>query len=251
MAWSVDRLGRSLKDLVAFLGDVHAQGVDLYLDRQGIDTTTPGGKALFQMMGVFAEFERAMIRERVCAGLDKARAKGKRLGRPHVAPAVENAIRAARAAGKGAVGDRPRSGRRRWHGAPGARRRSLNPSAGFAAFRCARDALMTKLVDAGGEASHRHGPARQRHELSTRHGSPSRFPAAGSHPPNRRTPPPSLLVSSGRLRDVCPNCIWLVCEIVGRLMKRAVKRWLARRQATPATGWCSGYQPIGPAATSA
>ena len=61
MAWSVDRLGRSLQDLVAFLGDVHAQGVDLYLQIQGIDTTTPGGKALFQMMGVFAEFERAMI----------------------------------------------------------------------------------------------------------------------------------------------------------------------------------------------
>jgi DNA invertase Pin-like site-specific DNA recombinase len=58
MAWSVDRLGRSLQDLVAFLGEVHAQGVDLYLDRQGVDTTTPGGKALFQMMGVFAEFER-------------------------------------------------------------------------------------------------------------------------------------------------------------------------------------------------
>jgi DNA invertase Pin-like site-specific DNA recombinase len=101
MAWSVDRLGRSLQDLVAFLGEVHAQGVDLYLDRQGVDTTTPGGKALFQMMGVFAEFERAMIRERVCAGLDRARAKGKRLGRPQVAPAVEEAIRAARAAGKG------------------------------------------------------------------------------------------------------------------------------------------------------
>ena len=101
MAWSVDRLGRSLQDLVAFLGEVHAQGVDLYLDRQGVDTTTPGGKALFQMMGVFAEFERAMIRERVHAGLDRARAKGKRLGRPQVAPAVEEAIRAARAAGKG------------------------------------------------------------------------------------------------------------------------------------------------------
>jgi DNA invertase Pin-like site-specific DNA recombinase len=101
MAWSVDRLGRSLQDLVAFLGDMHAQGVDLYLDRQGVDTTTPGGKALFQLMGVFAEFERAMIRERVCAGLDKARAKGKRLGRPQVAPVVEDAIRAARKAGKG------------------------------------------------------------------------------------------------------------------------------------------------------
>ena len=101
MAWSVDRLGRSLQDLVAFLGDVHAQGVDLYLHIQGIDTTTPGGKALFQMMGVFAEFERAMIQERVCAGLAKARAKGKRLGRPKVSPSVESAIQAARAAGKG------------------------------------------------------------------------------------------------------------------------------------------------------
>jgi DNA invertase Pin-like site-specific DNA recombinase len=101
MAWSVDRLGRSLQDLVAFLGDLHAQGVDLYLHIQGIDTTTPGGKALFQMMGVFAEFERAIIQERVCAGLAKARAKGKRLGRPKVAPSVERAIREARAAGKG------------------------------------------------------------------------------------------------------------------------------------------------------
>jgi DNA invertase Pin-like site-specific DNA recombinase len=101
MAWSVDRLGRSLQDLVAFLGDLHAQGVDLYLHIQGIDTTTPGGKALFQMMGVFAEFERAMIQERVCAGLAKVRAKGKRLGRPKVPPAVESAIQAARAAGKG------------------------------------------------------------------------------------------------------------------------------------------------------
>jgi DNA invertase Pin-like site-specific DNA recombinase len=101
MAWSVDRLGRSLQDLVGFLGEVHAQGVDLYLDRQGVDTTTPGGKALFQMMGVFAEFERAMIRERVCAGLDNARAKGKRLGRPQVPASVEHAIRAARESGKG------------------------------------------------------------------------------------------------------------------------------------------------------
>ena len=82
MAWSVDRLGRSLQDLVAFLGDLQAAGVDLYLDRQGIDTTTPGGKALFQMMGVFAEFERAMIRERINAGLARARKEGKRLGRP-------------------------------------------------------------------------------------------------------------------------------------------------------------------------
>jgi len=101
MAWSVDRLGRSLQDLVGFLAEVHAQGVDLYLDRQGVDTTTPGGKALFQMMGVFAEFEREMIRERVCAGLDKARAQGRRLGRPKVGADVERRILEARAAGKG------------------------------------------------------------------------------------------------------------------------------------------------------
>ena len=71
MAWSVDRLGRSLQDLVAFLSDVHGYSVDLFLHQQGVDTTTPGGKALFQMMGVFAEFERAMIRERVKSGLER------------------------------------------------------------------------------------------------------------------------------------------------------------------------------------
>ncbi|WP_207717749.1 recombinase family protein [Caenimonas soli] len=61
--WSVDRLGRSLVDLVALLQDLHSTGVDLYLYQQGINTTTPAGKALFQMMGVFAEFEREMIRD--------------------------------------------------------------------------------------------------------------------------------------------------------------------------------------------
>ena len=92
MAWSVDRLSRSLQDLVAFLSELQASGVDLYLDRQGIDTTTPGGKALFQMMGVFAEFERAMIQERVHAGLARARKQGKTLGRPKVAKKAEQAI---------------------------------------------------------------------------------------------------------------------------------------------------------------
>ncbi len=101
MAWSVDRLGRSLQDLVAFLGDLQASDVDLYLHQQGVDTTTPGGKALFQMMGVFAEFERAMMRDRIKAGLARARAQGKRLGRPPVPPEVEQAIRDARAEGKG------------------------------------------------------------------------------------------------------------------------------------------------------
>ena len=72
-----------------------------HLHQQGIDTTTPGGKALFQMMGVFAEFERSMIRERVKAGLERARSQGKRLGRPRVSPEIEQAIRDARAEGKG------------------------------------------------------------------------------------------------------------------------------------------------------
>jgi DNA invertase Pin-like site-specific DNA recombinase len=100
-AWSVDRLGRSLQDLVGFLGEVHASGVDLYLHQQAIDTTTPAGQALFQMMGVFAEFERAMIRERVNAGLARARAQGKRLGRPRVDPAAEARVREFLAAGHG------------------------------------------------------------------------------------------------------------------------------------------------------
>lgn len=93
MAWSVDRLGRSLQDLVGFLSELHALGVDLFLHQQGLDTTTPGGKAMFQMMGVFAEFERAMIRDRVKSGLDRARAQGKTLGRPTIALAIEAAIR--------------------------------------------------------------------------------------------------------------------------------------------------------------
>jgi DNA invertase Pin-like site-specific DNA recombinase len=92
MAWSVDRLGRSLQHLISFLSEVHAVGVDLFLHQQGIDTTTPAGKALFQMMGVFAEFERSMIQERVRAGLARVRSEGKQLGRPRIAPALEKRI---------------------------------------------------------------------------------------------------------------------------------------------------------------
>jgi DNA invertase Pin-like site-specific DNA recombinase len=101
MAWSVDRLGRSLQDLVAFLGELRAAGIDLYLHQQGVDTTTPAGRALFQMLGVFAEFERAIIVERVRAGIARARAEGKRLGRPYINGETERAIRAALATGKG------------------------------------------------------------------------------------------------------------------------------------------------------
>jgi DNA invertase Pin-like site-specific DNA recombinase len=100
-AWSVDRLGRSLQDLIGFLGELHAKGVDLYLHQQGLDTSTPAGRAMFQMMGVFAEFERAIIVERVKAGLKRARAEGRTLGRPRTHREVEDRIRAALASGTG------------------------------------------------------------------------------------------------------------------------------------------------------
>ena len=82
LAWDVSRLSRSLVDLVTTLDELHACGIDLYLHQQAIDTTTPAGKAMFQMCGVFAEFERGILSERVKAGLNRARAEGKVLGRP-------------------------------------------------------------------------------------------------------------------------------------------------------------------------
>jgi DNA invertase Pin-like site-specific DNA recombinase len=100
-AWSVDRLGRSLTDLLGILQNLHDKGVDLFLHQQGLDTSTSAGKAMFQMLGVFAEFERAIIRERVHAGLARARAKGTTLGRRPVKPSVEARIRALRADGMG------------------------------------------------------------------------------------------------------------------------------------------------------
>lgn len=109
-AWSVDRLGRSLQDLVGFLGEVHGKGVDLYLHQQGLDTSTPAGKVMFQMMGVFAEFERSMIRERVMAGLKRAKANGKTLGRPKVDTMTEAAIRASLKTGMGMHAAREKHG---------------------------------------------------------------------------------------------------------------------------------------------
>jgi DNA invertase Pin-like site-specific DNA recombinase len=82
--WATDRLGRSLQDLVTTLSQLRVAGVDLYLQKQAVDTTTPAGKALFGMLSVFAEFERDMIVERVRAGVARARQNGKRLGRPRL-----------------------------------------------------------------------------------------------------------------------------------------------------------------------
>ena len=106
-AWSVDRLGRSLQELVSFLAELNAVGCDLYLERQAVDTTTPAGRALFQMLGVFAEFERAIIQERVHAGIARARKNGtksgKPIGRARVGREVEQAIAASLASGKGVL----------------------------------------------------------------------------------------------------------------------------------------------------
>ena len=102
-AWSVDRLGRSLQDLVGFLSDLQAKNVDLYLHQQALDTSTPSGKAMFGMLGVFAEFERSIIQERVKAGLARARAKGTVLGRPRADVETEDRVRALAARGLGKV----------------------------------------------------------------------------------------------------------------------------------------------------
>ena len=104
-SWSVDRLGRSLIDLVNMLQELHSTGVDLYLHQQGINTTTPAGKALFGMMGVFAEFERGMIQERVRAGMARAKSNGTKsgnpIGRPSVSEEMEIQIRLLRSEGHG------------------------------------------------------------------------------------------------------------------------------------------------------
>lgn len=101
VAWSVDRLGRSLQDLLGVLQELQAKRIDLYLHQQGIDTTTPAGRAFYSVLGTFAEFERSLIQERIKSGLARAKAEGRRLGRPRVGVEVEAAILRERASGKG------------------------------------------------------------------------------------------------------------------------------------------------------
>src|SRR3981189_1416293 len=98
-SWSVDRLGRSLNHLLSILQGLHEKGVGLFLHQQGLDTSTTAGKAMFQMLGVFAEFERGIIRERVNAGLARAKAKGVKLGRRKVKASVEDRILSLRKGG--------------------------------------------------------------------------------------------------------------------------------------------------------
>lgn len=107
LCWAVDRMGRSLVDLLGSLQELHAAKVDLFLHQQAIDTTTPAGRAMFGMMGVFAEFERSMVQARVKAGLQRAkvnpRAGAKAIGRPKVSSGIEGAITARLATGEGVV----------------------------------------------------------------------------------------------------------------------------------------------------
>jgi DNA invertase Pin-like site-specific DNA recombinase len=101
MAWAIDRLGRSLSDLPDTIQHLEACGVDLYLDQQAIDTTTPMGKLVFQLTGAFAEFERTMIRQRIKAGLKRAVAQNVKLGRPKIDSATERRVRRLLAKGVG------------------------------------------------------------------------------------------------------------------------------------------------------
>lgn len=100
-AWSVDRLGRSVLHLAQFVEDMRAAGVGLFLLKQGLDSETPTGRAMLGMCSVFAELEREIIRERIHAGLARARAQGKRLGRLPVSNRTEVQIRNLRAQGLG------------------------------------------------------------------------------------------------------------------------------------------------------
>jgi DNA invertase Pin-like site-specific DNA recombinase len=101
LAWSVDRVSRSLTDLLSFLEELKAKSVDLFLHQQSLDTSTPTGRAMFQLLGIFSELEAALIRERIHAGLERAKRNGKRLGRPSVCkePSLIAAVKLLRSKG--------------------------------------------------------------------------------------------------------------------------------------------------------
>ena len=101
MVWSIDRLGRSVLHAANALAELDAAGVRLYCDREGIDSSTPMGRAMIQMASVFGEQERSVLCDRVMAGLERVRQQGKKLGRPKVSPKVEEAIRMHLSAGNG------------------------------------------------------------------------------------------------------------------------------------------------------
>ena len=82
MFWAVDRASRNLSNLVQMMDDLDAKNVGMYFHQQSIDTTTPSGRAMIQMAGIFASFERSMLKERILASHARARAEGKTIGRP-------------------------------------------------------------------------------------------------------------------------------------------------------------------------
>ena len=117
--WAVDRLGRSLPDLVSSMQELHGAKVDLFILQQGLDTTTPAGRAMFGMLGVFSEFERAMIQARVKAGMARAkespRKGAKAIGRPKVAARQAKPCAGALVAGAGMSEGRKRTQDRQRH----------------------------------------------------------------------------------------------------------------------------------------
>ena len=146
MAWSIDRVGRSLSDLLGTIQHLEAVGVDLYLDQQNIDTTTPTGRLLFQITGAFAEFQRSIIRARVNLGLSRARAQGKRLGRRPVSADVVERIRTELVTGAGPQNGQS-AGRRHRNGASGETRDggySILRRAGLGRWKCIKVAVMGK-----------------------------------------------------------------------------------------------------------
>lgn len=98
-ARSVDRLARSLQELVTVLTTLRERNVDLYLHEQGLDTATASGRALYQMLEVLAGLERAIISERINEGVAQAKAKGTRMGHPPITSRLIDDIRALRAQG--------------------------------------------------------------------------------------------------------------------------------------------------------
>lgn len=95
VVWRLDRLGRSLQNLVLIINDIEARGIGFKSITESIDTTTAGGKLVFHLFAALSEFERALIQERTKAGLDAARARGRKGGRPKKLDASQ--IRKARA----------------------------------------------------------------------------------------------------------------------------------------------------------
>jgi DNA invertase Pin-like site-specific DNA recombinase len=99
--WSIDRLARSTLELFNTMSDLYEKKIDLYVHKQAVDTSTPSGRMMWQLLGVFAEFERAVIQERVKAGIQNARLNGVRLGRPKISSETVARIMELRSQGMG------------------------------------------------------------------------------------------------------------------------------------------------------